>query len=355
MKTNRITIKQVAIESGVSTQTVSRVINNRPDVAPETRKKVQRVIKRLSYHPSHIARSLIRGRSNTLGVVGFGLEYFGPSQTLSGIEKQANNLGFSLILYLVRDPVNHNVKKIISDMISRHVEGIIWAVPEIGRNREWIKDEKSFLSIPTIFLTMAQCDNQSIVAVDNREGGRIATRHLIAQGCRNLGIITGPLNWWEARQRKLGFEDALTESGLPLNEELVFEGDWLPASGERGIIKLLGKNLKMDGLFVCNDQMALGVLKATREKRKHIPDELAIVGFDDIPEAAYFYPPLSTVRQDVVELGFCAVKELGLLIEAIREGKKRVIKPKTIMIHPELVIRESSILKNQNRSKLTTN
>jgi LacI family transcriptional regulator len=338
------------MEAGVSTQTVSRVINNRPDVAPQTRKRVQRVIKRLSYHPSHIARSLIRGRSNTLGVVGFGLEYFGPSQTLSGIEKQANNLGFSLILYLVRDPVNHNVKKIISEMISRHVEGIIWAVPEIGRNREWIKEKKPLLSIPTIFLTMDRCENQSIVSVDNREGGRIATRHLIEQGCKNLGITTGPLEWWEARQRKLGFEDALMEAGLEVNEELVFEGDWSPGSGERGIIELLKKDYKLDGLFVSNDQMALGVLKATRQTGKRIPDELAIVGFDDIPEAAYFYPPLSTVRQDVVELGFCAVKELGFLIEVIREGKKKVIKPKTTLIQPELVIRESSIYKNQNRS-----
>jgi len=354
MINKRVTIKQVATEARVSTQTVSRVLNNRPDVAPETRNRIQTIIKKLGYHPSHIARSLIRGRSYTLGVVGFGLEYFGPSQTLSGIEKQANELGFSLILYLVRDPNNHNVKKIINNMISHHVEGIIWAVPEIGKNRDWIREHSSFCSVPIIFLTMQPDDNQPIVAVDNRKGGLIATRHLLEQGCRNIGIITGPLNWWEARQRKLGWQDAFEEKGLAVMDDLVFEGDWSPSSGEKGIIKLLKKKALIDGLFVCNDQMALGALKGAREMGKKIPDDLAVVGFDDIPEAAFFYPPLTTVRQDLVELGHSVVQELGSIIEISRQTKK-IVKPKTVLLQPELIIRESSNFQNQNQKNRLLN
>ncbi|MFW6139267.1 MAG: LacI family DNA-binding transcriptional regulator [Spirochaetota bacterium] len=347
MINKRVTIKQVAFEAGVSTQTVSRVLNNRPDVAPETRRRVKKVIKKLGYHPSHIAQSLIRGRSYTLGVVGFGLEYYGPSQTLSGIEKQANELGYSLILYLVRDPKNHNAAKIISDMISRHVEGIIWAVPEIGKNREWVGEKISLSSVPIIFLTRQPGAGRSIVAVDNRKGGLIATQHLLDQGCRNIAIITGPLDWWEARQRKLGWRDALEDRGLYARDELVFEGDWLPDSGERGIVKLMGEKPWIDGVFVCNDQMALGVLKGAREMGKKIPDDLAVIGYDDIPEAAFFYPPLSTVRQDVVALGHSAVRELGSMIETRRQ-MKHVVKPRTILLQPELIIRESSVFSNKN-------
>jgi len=258
----------------------------------------------------------------------------------------ANELGFSLILYLVRDPKKHNVNKIISDMISHHVEGLIWAVPEIGRNRDWIRQQTIHSAVPIIFLTMEPDDKQSIVAVDNRRGGLIATKHLLDQGCKNIGIITGPLDWWESQQRKLGWEDALKKKGLPIREDLIYEGDWSPASGERGIITLLDKKIPMDGVFVCNDQMALGVLKGAREMGRKIPDDLAVVGFDDIPEAAFFYPPLTTVKQDVVELGHTAVRELGSMIEISRQMEETV-KPKTVLLLPELIIRESSIFKKK--------
>jgi len=162
MVKRRVTIKQVAKEAGVSTQTVSRVINDRPDVAPETRQRVLQVIDELGYRPSNIARSLIQGRSCTLGVVGYGLEYFGPSRTLSGIEQQANELGYSLLLNLIRQPERNDVDQILRELLSRYVDGIVWAVPEVGSNRAWIQEEAPRLSVPVVFLSMHPHPNQGV-------------------------------------------------------------------------------------------------------------------------------------------------------------------------------------------------
>ena len=341
MVKRRVTIKQVAKEAGVSTQTVSRVINHRPDVAPETRRRVLQVIDRLGYRPSNIARSLIQGRSYTLGVVGYGLEYFGPSRTLSGIERQANELGYSLLLSLIRQPEKNDVEQILRELLSRYVDGIVWAVPEIGNNRDWTQQEIAQLSVPIVFLSTQPHSNQSVVAVDNRSGGRMATQHLLDQGYQNIGLITGPLDWWEARQRHLGWQDALKEVAVENN--LVAKGDWAAESGERGLRQLLEQRPDIDAVFVCNDQMALGALQAARQMGVRVPEDLALVGFDDIPESAYFYPPLSTVRQDMVELGRRAVRELGRMIEASQQGKA-VVAPKAILLQPQLIIRESSVV-----------
>src|SRR5512141_1747406 len=138
----RATIKQVAKEAGVSLQTVSRVANNHPDVAPATRRKVEKVIKRLHYQPSTIARTLIQGHSRTLGVVGSGLEFYGPSHTLVGIEKQADELGYALHLSRVQQPERDGSQSAWRDMLARQVDGIIWAVPEIGGNRNWVEKER---------------------------------------------------------------------------------------------------------------------------------------------------------------------------------------------------------------------
>jgi LacI family transcriptional regulator len=347
----RVTIKEIAKEAGVSTQTVSRVANHRPDVAPETRERVQEIIDRLGYQPNYIARSLIRGRSFTLGVVGWGLEYFGPSRTLSGIEQQANELGYTPLLCLVRQPERSDVEQILRELLSRCVDGIVWAVPEIGSNRDWIRKETPRLSVPVVFLSMEPQPDLSVVSVDNRIGGRMATKHLLDQGYQKVGLITGPLSWWEARQRQSGWEDALEEAEIPIEHNLVVEGDWMAASGEQGLRRLLEQRPDIDAVFVCNDQMALGALQAAHQMGQRVPEDLALVGFDDIPESIYFHPPLSTVRQDMVELGCCAVRELGRMIEAIQQGKA-VLEPRTILLQPELIVRESSTLPRPERFQL---
>jgi LacI family transcriptional regulator len=337
----RVTIKQVAEQAGVSTQTVSRVLNHRPDVAPETRRRVQEIIDRLGYQASNIARSLVQGRSFTLGVLCWGLEYFGPSRALTGIEQEASELGYVLLLSLIRPPGNSDVRQLLRDMLARQVDGIVWAVPEIASNRAWIGEQHSGLPVPVVFLSMRPEPGLSVAAVDNRSGGRMATKHLLDLGHQNVGLITGPLAWWEARQRQSGWQDALREAGIPIEADLVVEGDWEAASGERGLRQLLEQRPDLDAVFISNDQMALGALQAARKLGVRVPEDLAVVGFDDVPEAVYFQPPLSTVRQDMVELGRCAVRELGGMIEAAQQGEARV-EPNSILLKPELIVRESS-------------
>lgn len=337
----RVTIRQVAREAGVSTQTVSRVINNRPDVAPDTRRRVQKVIARLGYRPSYVARSLIQGRSCTFGVVGYGLDYYGPSCTLAGIEQEASKLGYRLLLSLVRQPETNRIDQLLGEMLSHHVDGLIWAVPEIGDNRAWLDRAHEF-PVPIVFLTMKPRPDQFIIAVDNYSGGLMATRHLIAQGCQTIGLITGPLDWWEARQRQAGWRDALASVGLSNEDSLIAKGNWSATSGEEGLRQLVARHPEIDGLFASNDQTALGALRAARQLGRRVPGDLAIVGFDDIPEAAYFYPSLSTVRQDMVELGRRAVRMLGQALETAQSGA--VPAPETVLLQPELIVRESSFL-----------
>ena len=260
-KVARPTIKEVASVAGVSTQTVSRVINERPDVSTETRKRVQEVISELGYRPSALARSLIRQRSQTLGVVIAGLRYIGPSRILSGIAAAAEEFGYSLLLKELPQFEENDIEPIFQELLSRHVDGVIWAVPEVGENRAWINESTLDTDIPLVYLTMEPRDDISVVAVDNYAGGRLATSHLLEQGCRKIGHISGPLDWWEARQRKSAWQDVLKEAGLEVKEQHWVEGNWSSASGAQAIETLLEQYPDLEAIFVANDQMALGVIQ----------------------------------------------------------------------------------------------
>lgn len=338
MSQRRVTIVEIAKEAGVSAQTVSRVVNGRTNVAPETRDKIQEIIDRLGYHPSRLARSLLRGRTHTIGVVGYGLGLYGPSLTLAGIIREANNAGYSILPNMLNDPEIDNPAKIIGEMIEYHVDGIIWAVPEIGNNHAWVEEIVAEQVIPFVFITTKHRPNLSIVTVDNRAGGRLATQYLIDQGHRRIGLFKGPLDWWEARERSQGWREAMQANGLPINEALIRQGDWSAATGERCMRELLESQPEIDAVFISNDSMAVGALKAVREFGLKVPDDLAIVGFDDIPEAAYVYPALTTVKQDLDSLGCHAVAELDRLISS--EEDESVSQP--ILIEPQLIEREST-------------
>lgn len=339
----RITIHQVAKEAGVSRQTVSRVINSRPDVASETRKRVKKVIKRLGYQPSAIARSLSQQRSYSFGIVTSGLKYIGPSRTLNGITEKAEELGYGLLLKELLTFETNDVHYLIQWLLARQVDGIIWAVPEVGENRCWIDTQLPELSVPTIFLTMEPRKDIPVVSVDNYHGGRVAVEHLMSLGRKNIAHVSGPLAWWEARQRKKGWEDVLAENGFSVTSQHWEEGTWGPGSGERAIRKLIESFPDMDAVFVGNDQMALGVMQNASQEGIQIPDDLAVVGFDGIPDSAYYWPPLTTVYQDQYQLGCTAVGELVRLVEQSREEEGEIeIRPEQIMIEPELIIRQST-------------
>ena len=328
--------------AGVSTQTVSRVINERPDVSPETRHRVQEVIKALSYQPSALARSLISQRSHTLGVVTAGLRHIGPSRTLSGITSAAEDMGYSLLLKELPDYDTEDITPIFQAFLSRRVDGIIWAVPEVGENRKWVNHPPADIDIPLVYISMETRENLSIVSVDNYLGGRMAMSHLIEQGCRKIGHISGPLEWWEARQRMAAWKDSLSEAGLDASERCCVEGTWSSASGALAIELLFHQYPDMDAIFVANDQMALSVMKFFVEKKIRVPEDIAIVGFDNISESAFFYPPLTTVQQDQRLVAKLAVEEAIKIIEADWQGSEPV-KPRAIILPPNLIVRRSSL------------
>ena len=338
----RATIKEVASVAGVSTQTVSRVINERPDVSPETRKRVQEVIKQLSYQPSALARSLISQRSYTLGVVTAGLRHIGPSRTLSGITSAAEEAGYSILLKELPNYDSEDVAPIFKAFLSQHVDGIIWAVPEVGENRKRVKKLPADIEIPLVYITMETQSNLSIVSVDNYLGGRMAMSHLLEQGYRKIGHICGPLDWWEARRRMAAWKDALQEAGLECSDDYCVEGNWSSASGALAIEKLCDQYPDMDAIFVANDQMALGAMQFFAEKRISIPEEIGIVGFDNIAESAFFFPSLTTVQQDQNKIAKVAVAEVIKIIEADWQGSDPV-EPKSIVLPPTLIVRQSSL------------
>jgi LacI family transcriptional regulator len=333
----KVTIKQVAEAAGVSIATVSRVMNENPEVSAKTRDHVQKYIDAMGYAPNAIARSLIQGRSNILGVVSTGICYYGPSQTLAGIEAQANELGYSLMLSLLHNPVEDTGQHALEQLIARQVDGILWAVPEISNNRDWICRQVAKQEIPTIFLSMSVNSALSIVAADNYAGARLAVGHLIRLGYRRIGHIAAPDIWWEAQQRQQGWHDALSGAGivgLPLAE-----GDWTAASGQLAMLRLFDQSPGIEAVFASNDQMALGALKAAALTGRRVPDDLAVVGFDNIPEAPYFTPSLTTVKQDLKRLGAEAVLMLDRSLIAARENRR--LEPGIIQIRPELLIRDS--------------
>ena len=339
----RVTIRDVAAAAGVSHQTVSRVLNDRPDVAEETRDRIWQIIEELNYQPSAIARSLIRQRSLTLGIVTSGLKYVGPSRTLNGITKQAEDLGYTLLLKELPDFLTNNIQPLLNSLLERRVDGIIWAVPEVGDNRAWLEGQLDGLSAPVVFLTMQARPGVSVVAIDNYAGGCLATEHLLEHGCQNIGHISGPMDWWEAQQRKAGWRDTLLAAGVPEADLHAEEGTWSSASGERPIGRLLACYPEMDAVFVGNDQMALSVLQTACRRGIQVPEDLAVVGFDGLSDTTHYWPPLTTVRQDLRNLGCTAVRELVQVIEATSQ-EQAVLQPASVTLHPELIARESSFI-----------
>jgi DNA-binding LacI/PurR family transcriptional regulator len=338
----RATIKQVAKAAGVSTQTVSRVINDRPDVAPDTRKRILQVIEELAYQPSALARSLIQQRSYTLGVVTAGLKYIGPSRTLNGIASQAEEMGYTLLLKELSRFDAENIEPSLQTLLSRHVDGIVWAVPEVGDNLQWVDTFLDAIPVPIVFLTMADRPALSIVKVDNDMGARMATKHLLQQGYRRIGHISGPLDWWESRQRKAGWQAALADAGIEALEAHCTEGNWSSSSGETAFQQLLHQYPDLDAVFVANDQMALSVLQASCRNKIPVPAQLGVVGFDGLAETPYYWPPLTTIVQDQHLLGCTVVEEIVHAIEKVRRDGVPA-EPRTIVIRPELVVRQSSV------------
>jgi LacI family transcriptional regulator len=338
----RITMRDVARAAGVSIQTVSRVLNDRPDVSSETGERIRRVIEELGYAPNLLARGLTSGRTQAIGVVAYGLGYFGPSQVVIGIEREAAALGYAMSLTLVHDAEALDVDATIGALASRQVDGIVWAVPEVGANRDWIAGHAALLALPLVVVG-GSCPTPAVptIGIDNAEIGRVAARHVLAGGARRVAGVTGPLSWVEARHRRDGALEVLAAAGMDADETMFIEGDWGAASGEAALREIVARWPDVDAVLAGNDQEALGVLHAAHGLGLDVPGTLAVVGVDNIPESSHFQPALTTVEQPLLAAGALAVRELAALVDR-REGRGPKESPMLRLLAPTLVVRESS-------------
>ncbi len=336
----RVTIKDVALAAGVSTQTVSRVINKVSYVSERTRNRVQTVVEEMGYRPSTLARSLIQQRSYTLGIVTYGLKYIGPSRTLNGIADRADQLGYMLLMKEIDNFESERIDEVLDSLLARQVDGILWAVPEIGNNRDWLSDRLASIPVPVLFLTMEPRPGVSSVSTDNYQGAVMATEYLLTCGRRRIGHITGPLDWWEAKERKRGWEETLQKAGMDMSMARYAEGNWSSASGEQAFLQLLQTFPDLDAVFVANDQMALSLLRESQRRGIKVPEHLAIVGFDGIAESAFFYPSLTTVSQNPHLLGEQAIQAIVEMLQAQQENIP--IEVQSRLIQPALIVREST-------------
>jgi LacI family transcriptional regulator len=254
-------------------------------------------------------------------------------------------MGYSIFLDLFHRPATNEVDHLLDSLIARQVDGIIWAIPEIGANRAWSHLRSPNLAVPVVLVSgMSQPTSLPLVAVDNLAIGRLATQHLLAGGAQHIGIITGPSDWWEAQQRWRGWHATLAANGWPADARLVAAGDWTAKSGEQGLYQLLAQSPDLDAVFAGNDQMALGVLRAAHRLGRRIPEEQMVVGVDNIPEAAHFWPSLTSVRQRLRASGALAVEQFDGLIQRSNSAGRDPdgIEAKSTLLQPELIVRESS-------------
>jgi LacI family transcriptional regulator len=326
----RVTILDVAAAAGVSAQTVSRVINNKPDVAEETRRRVWQLVEELGYQPSAIARGLVSRKTFTLGLITADFSDFFFTQVIVGAEMEARKHGYFFMLCSTeRSPADE--PEYLRLLTEREVDGILFARPSTEQDSRHIV---SLLRQGVPMVTTAYHvpgEQLTVVDVDNVHGGLQATRCLIDAGRKRIGMITGPGEWKSVKDRAQGYREALQQAGIPLDESLVEPGDWWFESGHQAARRLLDRVPDLTGLFAQNDQMAVGAISALREAGRRVPDDVGVVGYDDIPAASYCHPPLTTIRQPMQQVGKVATR---LLIEAIDnpEAERREILLKTELI-----------------------
>ncbi|MGJ3191712.1 LacI family DNA-binding transcriptional regulator [Paenarthrobacter nitroguajacolicus] len=322
-------MEDVARVAGVSHQTVSRVLNNHPNVSSKTRERVEQAITELGYRRNTAARSLVTRRSQTIGVLGSEMAQYGPSHTLLGVQQAARDAGYFVSVAALREVTPETIKDAIAHFMDQGVDGIVVTVPHPG-TFDVLKDITS--QVPLVAVGSIGDEHLSGATVDQRQGALLAVRHLLDLGHQRIGHLSGPTDWIDAAARIDGWRDALTDAGL--EPTTLIEGDWSAECGYREGLKIAADR-SVSALFVANDQMALGVLRAFHEAGVHVPKDISIVGFDDQPESAYFIPPLTTVAQDFEELG---QRCIGLLLDRLESGA-----PGTpITVTPRLVVRETT-------------
>lgn len=301
----------VARLAGVSHQTVSRVLNGNPNVRAEVRERVQHAIRQLGYRRNTAARALSTGRSMNLGVVSFDIWQYGPTHVLFGIADGARQVGYATSLVSLGDTDPGSARAAIDHLIGDSVDGIIVIAPVEGARAAV---QAAPAHVPLVMFEPGIDNGTTRVAIDEVLGARLATRHLLELGHESVWQVSGPDGWLGTEARIRGWRAELTAARRVAHE--VIAGDWSSASGYRAG-QQIARNREITAVFAANDQMALGVLQALQQNGLAVPGDVSVVGFDDVPEAAFFQPALTTIRLDFPEIGRRCVERLLKMIQGM--------------------------------------
>ncbi len=337
-----VTIQQVADQAGVSIQTVSRVLNNRPDVSIETRERIRGIMNQMGYQPFAVARGLASRRTFTLGLVT--VDFSDPwfSQVVTGAEQEAHERGYCFMLgSSASNPEDE--PKFLQLLTQRHVDGVLFVRAASVEESEHLLRMKE-MGVPVVATgSHPRGLDLTMVDVDNVGGGRKATEYLLGLGHQRIAMICGPSDWNSAHDRKKGYLQALEAKGIPPDRELIVDATWLHRDGYLRMKALLEKKAAFTAVFAHNDRLARGAISALHAAGLRVPEDVSVIGYDDTPEAEFSDPPLTTVRQPMRAIGQAATR---LLIEMIENRET----PSTqVLFDTELIVRSSCTHPAQER------
>jgi len=320
-QTGRVSMAMVAARAGVSGQTVSRVANDSPRVDPETRRRVEQAMLELGYRPNRAARALRTGRTHTLGLVAQTLATVGNSRMLQAVAESAASRGYALAVVTLG--ADGDISTAFDRLRDQGVDGAI-----VLNEATALARDAASAGLRLVVVDSPPDERFTVIGTDHAAGARAATEHLLAAGHRTVHHLAGPEGSYAAAERERGWREALDAAGIDASKPL--RGDWSSASGYQMVDRMLADG-GITALCVANDQMALGALRAIAESGRRVPEDIAVVGFDDISDAAHFQPPLTTVRQDFDALGEQAVTTLVAHIEQEQDKTAALVEPRLVL------------------------
>ena len=320
----RPSIYDVARQAGVSHMTVSRVLNGHPNIRDSTRERVLRAIDEMNYTRSSIARALATRRAMRIGVLVDSPAQWGPNSTLHAIESAAREAGYAISAFSISDDKESRIDAGVVELVTQGVDALCVIAPRAS-SLDLLRQQST--GLPTLVIKAEPDPEMHTAAVDQRAGAMAAVMHLIELGHQSIAHLSGPLDWYDARAREQGWRDALADAGLSIPPPVV--GDWTSDYGYA-----FGTTYdfsEVTAVFAANDQMALGLIHGLAERGLRVPGDVSIAGFDDLPDARHFLPPLTTVRQDFTALGALGLEILIAAIEGDDVTEHDIIEPRLVV------------------------